>query len=463
MEKVMNFYDTIAALSSPAGKGGVAVIRISGAEAFDVAKKVFFAASGKAFEEIKANMMTYGSIVSGGKTLDDGLCVKFVAPRSFTGEDTVEINCHGGILITQRVLSAIFAAGARPAQAGEFTRRAFVNGKMGLSQAEALGTLLDAKSDGQIELARSVMGGRLADACREIYAQLTSLVASVYAVVDYPEEDLADMTSDEMTFSAREILADVEKLLATYRTGHAVMEGVRTVIIGKPNVGKSSLYNRLVGYEAAIVTDIEGTTRDLLSETVSLGRVTLRLCDTAGIRDSEDKVERIGVERARDSIREAELILAVFDNSRPLDEEDFKIMDDIKHENATKIAIINKNDENSMISEEEILKNFTHVVKISAKNEYNIDGLRSLIEELYINEDINTSSDAILINARQNAALEKTRTHLVLAIQALENGLSPDLAGVDVELAMAAISELDGREVGEDVVAQIFSHFCVGK
>ncbi len=459
----MNFYDTIAALSSPSGKGGVAVIRISGAEAFDVAQKVFFAASGKPFEQIKPNVMTYGSIASCGRVIDDGLCVKFAAPRSFTGEDTVELNCHGGILITQKVLSAVFAAGARPAQAGEFTRRAFVNGKMGLTQAEALGTLLDAKSDGQISLARSVMGGRLTEACKQIYSDLTALVASVYAVVDYPEEDLADMTSAEMIESACGVISRVDALLSTYKTGHAVMEGVKTVIIGKPNVGKSSLYNRLVGYDAAIVTDIEGTTRDLLTETVSLGRVTLRLCDTAGLRDSADTVERIGVDRARSSIKEAELILAVFDGSRPLDGDDLEIIKDILGERATKIAVINKNDEQQMISEQEIEKYFSHTVKISARNEYNIDVLRSIIEELYINEDIDTASDPILINARQNAALERTREHLLLAVEALRSGLSPDLAGVDVELAMSAVAELDGREVGEDVVAQIFSHFCVGK
>ncbi len=459
----MNFFDTIAALSSPPGKGGVAVIRISGSEAFDIAERVFICASGKKVSELKPNVMAYGNIISGGKVIDDGLIVKFSGPRSFTGEDTVEINCHGGIYITQKVLSTVLAAGARPAMAGEFTRRAFVNGKMALSQAEALGTLLEAKNDEQVELARSAMGGKIKRACDGLYANMTALVAKVYASVDYPEEDLGEMTDDEMIENTKKLLDDIIKLRATYKTGHAIMEGIKTVICGKPNVGKSSLYNVLVGYDAAIVTDVEGTTRDLLSETVSFGRVTLRLVDTAGIRDTLDTVERIGVERAEASLDGAELVLAVFDNSRPLDDEDRKIMDKTTKTSATKIAIINKSDENTMISIDEIKNNFAHVVNISAKNEYNVEELKELIESLYVNEEIDTQNDAILINARQDAALEVTQKHVELALEALLAGLSPDIAGVDLELAMSNLSEIDGREVDEDIVTEIFSHFCVGK
>ena len=459
----MNFFDTIAALSSPMGKGGVAVIRISGAEAFDVADRVFASVSGKSVAELKPNFMTYGKILSDGAPIDDGLLVKFCAPRSFTGENTVEINCHGGIYITQKVLSAVFAAGARPAQAGEFTRRAFVNGKMSLTQAEALGTLLEAKNDEQITLARSVMGGRIREASDSLYRKMTALVATVYANVDYPEEDLADMTGEEMLESTKELLSEIQKLRKTYKTGHAVVEGVRTVICGKPNVGKSSLYNVLVGRDAAIVTDIEGTTRDLLCETVSLGRVMLRLTDTAGIRSTADAVEQIGVERAKRSLDEAELVLVLFDNSRPLDEFDKEIMDDIKKINSTKIAVINKNDENSMISLNEIEENFSHVVKISAKTEYNVEELKKMVEQLYINEEIDTSNDAVLINARQDSSLAIAEKHVKLALEALSVGLSPDIAGVDLELAMSALSEIDGREVDEAIVSEIFSHFCVGK
>ena len=459
----MSFYDTIAALSTPAGKGGVAVIRITGGEALAVAERVFLAKNGKRVSELPANVMTYGEIKSGEDTVDDGLAVVFRAPRSFTGEDTVEINCHGGVYVTQKVLSAVFAAGARPAEAGEFTRRAFVNGKMGLSQAEALGSLLEAKSDSQLELARGALGGKIKTACDDIYKELTGVLAQVYAKVDYPEEDLADMSTEEMKEALSLALSRISVLKDTYKTGHAVVEGVRTVICGKTNVGKSSLYNRLVGRDAAIVTDIEGTTRDLLTEQVSLGRVMLRLCDTAGIRESRDAVEQIGVERAKEEIATAELILAVFDNSRPLDEEDIAIIDDIKKTNAAKIAVINKNDENSMICESTINDSFDTVVRISAKNDDNIDALRSAVELLYINEEIDAKNDAILINARQNASLERAGEHIKLAIEAIDAGMSADLAGVDVELAMAALAEIEGREVDEDVVSEIFSHFCVGK
>ena len=459
----MNFYDTIAALSSPIGKGGVAVIRISGSEAFEIAERVFKSASGKKIADLKPNMMTYGHIMSDENIIDDGLCVKFCAPRSFTGEDTIEINCHGGVFITQKVLSTVFAAGARPAEAGEFTRRAFVNGKMALSQAEALGTLLEAKNDEQVILSRSAMGGKIKAACDSLYKQMVGLVAQVYAKVDYPEEDLADMDSSEMADATRQLLKDVSALKSTYKTGHAVMEGIRTVICGKPNVGKSSLYNKLVGREAAIVTEIEGTTRDILTETVSLGRVTLRLVDTAGIRDTMDTVERIGVERAKQSLDEAELVLAVFDNSRELDSGDFEIISALKNLGATKIALINKDDEKNVLSEDVLKDNFDKILRISAKNDDGTDSLRALVEELYINEQIDTQNDAVLINARQHASLVNAEKHLSLALEALECGLSPDLAGMDLELAMSHLSEIDGREVDEDIVSEIFSHFCVGK
>ena len=459
----MNFFDTIAALSSPMGKGGVSVIRISGADAIEIAERVFKTASGKTISELKPNMMAYGNIISNNKVIDDGLVVKFCAPKSFTGEDTVEINCHGGIYITQKVLATVLAAGARAAEAGEFTRRAFVNGKLALSQAEALGTLLEAKNDGQLELARSGMEGKIKKACDNLYRQMTALVAQVYASVDYPEEDLGDMTNDEMLEATEVLLGDIQKLRATYKTGHAIVEGIKTVICGKPNVGKSSLYNLLVGYDAAIVTDIEGTTRDILSETVSVGKVCLRLVDTAGIRDTSDVVEKIGVERARASLDEAELVLAVFDNSRPLDDEDYGIMDKTMIINATKIAIINKSDEKTMINIKEIEKSFDHVVKISAKNEYDVEELRALVENLYISEEIDTQNDAVLLNARQDAALEVAEKHVTLALDALKCGLSPDIAGVDLELAMSNLSEIDSREVDEDIVSEIFSHFCVGK
>lgn len=459
----MEFNDTIAALSTPLGKGGVAIIRICGDDAVSVAEKVFFPKNGKRLSETEPNMMTYGEIRAGGETIDDGLAVLFKAPRSFTGEDTVEINCHGGILISQKVLSACFLAGARPALAGEFTRRAFVNGKMGLTQAEALAALLDARSDEQLKLSRSVFSGRMKEKCAELCKDLSALLANIYAKVDFPDEDLASMTDSETEEALCELHGRIMKLLRTYKTGHAVMEGIRTVICGKPNVGKSSLYNRLVGREAAIVAAKEGTTRDLLIETVTLGRVTLRLCDTAGLHETEDEVERIGVERARRELEAAELVLVVFDNSEPLDDEDFRIMDDIKNIKAVKIAVINKNDEYSMIDERAIEDVFENVVRLSAREDDNIEELVKKVETLYINEEIDTADDAVVINARQNASLEKAAKHIEASIGAIEAGYSADVAGVDAELAMAELGGMDGREAGEEIVSDIFSHFCVGK
>lgn len=459
----MNFFDTVAAISTPRGKGGVAVIRISGSDAFEIASRVFVAASGKGISELPPSTMVYGHVISEGEAIDDCLAVRFVAPRSFTGEDTFEIHCHGGAYVTSRVLEAVLASGARAAVAGEFTRRAFVNGKLTLSRAEALGSLLEAGNDAQLRLARSGMEGRLAAGCDAIRRRLLALTSQVYAVVDYPEEELADMSSEQMADEIREILSAVTSLKGTYRTGHAVAEGVRTVICGKPNVGKSSLYNALLGRDAAIVTDIEGTTRDLLSETASVGGATLRLTDTAGLRETGDEVERIGVHRARGALDEAELILAVLDGSRGLDADDIKMLDDIKIKTAEKIVIINKNDKDPTIFASDIDDGFSHVISVSAMTGEGIAELERTIGELFIDGALDMRNDAVVANARQFAALSGAAEHLGLALEALDSGLSPDLAGVDLELALGRLSEVDGREVGEDIVAEIFSKFCVGK
>ena len=317
----MNVFDTIAAVSTPRGKGGIAVIRISGADAISVAERVFLPKSKKPLSDIDHAKTVYGDIRAkdtDGRVIniDDGMAVCFHAPRSFTGEDTVEISCHGGVLITQTVLEAVFAAGARPATAGEFTRRAFVSGRMSLSQAEALGELLEAKTHSQMLLSRSGVRGVLSDKIEELYTKLGDVLSSIYAKIDFPDEDLADMGRDDIEVSVSDIRDEAVKLASTYKTGRAVSEGIRTVICGRTNAGKSSLYNMRVGREAAIVTDIEGTTRDILEETASFGGVTLRLCDTAGLRDTDDKVESIGVDRARSEMKNAELILAVFDGTR---------------------------------------------------------------------------------------------------------------------------------------------------
>ena len=459
--------DTIAAISTARGKGGVALLRISGPDAVSICERVFLPRSGKKLSEYAPRTAVFGSICAPDdrgewNEIDNGLATVFRAPASFTGEDTVEICCHGGILLTQTVLTACLAAGARAAEAGEFTRRAFLNGKMGLSAAEALGDLLEAQTREQLTLAHAGTDGRVERKCREIYDALCAVLSSVYAKIDYPDEDLAEMSREEMQASLNDCIARVEKLFDTYRTGHAIAEGIPTVICGKPNVGKSSLYNLIVGRDAAIVTDVEGTTRDVLTETASLGRVTLRLFDTAGLRQTEDVVERIGIDRARKALEDAELILAVFDGSVAPDKEDQALAQSLSGSNATVIAVINKSDLG--IAEEDFYKtHFSHTVTLSAKAGEGTEELSALVESCFINGELDTKSDTVLTNARQRGAAIATLEALKRAQEGLELGLPVELCCSDCEAAMQAIAELDGRAVSEDIVSHIFSHFCVGK
>lgn len=470
----MELLDTIAAISTPHGKGGVAVLRVSGAEAVEIASRVFVPKSGKTLAECGSRMAIYGDILApeGEEWLpvDDGLATVFRAPASFTGEDTVEINCHGGILLTQTVLSALLTAGARMARPGEFTRRAFLNGKIGLGAAEAVGSLLEAQSRGQMTLALGGLHGRLEARSRACYEQLRTVLTSVLACIDFPDEDLSEMSREDMintlTVTHRELVA----LGNTYRTGHAIAEGIPTVICGRTNVGKSSLYNRLLGREAAIVTDIEGTTRDILSETTTLGQVTLRLFDTAGLRDTEDQVERIGIDRARRAMDEAELILALFDATRPLADEErdmITVLSNKQKAGVPVIGLLNKSDaaDGAVLSavEDEVRRVIDQVLLISAQTGEGMDTLRTLVSDLFVDGSISLRDDAVVVNARQMATVTLATEALRCSLDALSAGLPMDLCCVDLTAAMSALSELDGREIGEDVVNEIFSHFCVGK
>lgn len=470
----MKLYDTIAAVSTPRGKGGVALIRISGESAISVAERVFFPRNGKPLSEIPVGKMIHGdirmpagSVTDGDAPVDDGMGVFFRAPYSYTGEDTVEMTCHGGILVTETVLSAVIAAGARPAEAGEFTRRAFVNGKLSLSEAEALGTLLEAKTDAQMRLSRGGMNGRLSSCVEALSARLRHVLASVYAKIDYPDEELADLSDEEMQAILTEIRADATALAATYRTGRAMMEGINTVICGPANAGKSSLYNALVGRDAAIVTDIAGTTRDTLSETVPLGKVTLRLSDTAGLRDTSDAVEQIGIERARSAIDQAELILAVVDASRlPNDEiESLLRSEAICSRRSTVILLLNKSDTGFLPEWNAISSDFPNVLCISLKEDPDaaVSMLRTRVEALFTDGSLDLSNDAVVANARQYGTVCRAVEGLTRAIETIEAGGSADLYCLDAEGALAAFGELDGREVGESIVSEIFSKFCVGK
>ena len=458
----MEGFSTIAAISTPPGKGGVAVIRISGAEAFKIADQIFAPKNKKPLSEAAPRLQIYGDILLQGEPIDDGLATRFPAPGSYTGEDTVEISCHGGFLITKMVLSAALTAGAEPAAPGEFTRRAFLNGKLSLTDAEAIGNLLEASTADAVRLASARSRDRLTAAMDGIQNDTVALMGSLFARIDYPDEDLGDFTDDESMAMIRTLLARLDALIATYRTGRAVNEGIATVICGKPNVGKSTLYNLIAGEDAAIVTEIEGTTRDVLQRTASLGRVLLRLSDTAGIRETSDPVERIGVQKTHRCMEEAELILAVFDTSRPLTEEDEALLDELKGLNATTVAILNKTDLPAAFDTKIIEERVSHALYLSAKES---DGapLRALVESLFTSGELTIGEDAIVSSARQHAGLLKAREHLALALEAFAAGLPADAAASDLERAIGALGELCGKSVSEAIVSDIFSRFCVGK
>lgn len=464
----MKIFDTIAAISTPYGKGGVAMIRISGADAFSVADSVFKPARGVPLSEIAVAQTVYGAIYEPSADaksthIDDGMAVRFASPHSFTGEDTVEISCHGGILVTAKVLGACLSAGARQAEAGEFTRRAFINGKMALSEAESLGKLLEAKTASQLYLASNGLRGALTKKTAVFYNELRAMLASIYARIDFPDEDLADMSEGEMESALCGLLDGIKRLAATYGTGRAINEGVKTVICGRANAGKSSVYNRLVGFESAIVTDVEGTTRDVLRDVVSIGKTTLCIADTAGLRETEDKVENIGIERARAEIENAELVLAVFDSSRETSEDDLALIEKISGLGVPSVALFNKSDKETLFDVEGVKQRFEHSVSVSTVSGEGFSELADIVDSLFIDGEIDIKTDAVVADARQHASLVRAAESLRGALDGIAAGLSLDVCCVDVEEAMMALGELDGREIGEEIVAEIFSKFCVGK
>ena len=459
-------YNTIAAISTPPGKGGVAIIRMSGAEAFEIAERVFRAASGRSLQDYAPRTQIYGYIIYNNERIDDGLITLFPAHNSYTGERTVEISCHGGTLVSATVLEALFVAGATPAEAGEFTRRAFINGRLTLTEAEAIGTLLDAKSREEMRLGAAPARNRLRARIDEIRGEITTLLGSIYARIDYPDEDLGDFTDRETLSALSVIRRKIDRLIDTYRTGKAITEGVGAVICGKPNVGKSTIYNLILGEDAAIVTSIPGTTRDLLEKTVPLGRVLLRLTDTAGIRkEGIDTVEAIGIERSRDRLAAADLVIAVFDLSREFDREDEDLIAALQTARGAKICILNKEDSERKLDTGRLSVDFDATITISARDgeDRALALLTETVNRLFTDEKISTSVDPVITSARQHASLMRARECIDAAISAYSVGMPPDAASSDIELALGAIGELDGRSVSENVVGDIFSRFCVGK
>ena len=452
--------DTIAAVATGL-PGAIGILRLSGSEAVTIAAQVFRALDGKALREHAPRKMIYGSLVDReGRVMDHMVCTYSVAPASYTGEDTVELQCHGSPLVLQMGLETLFALGARQALPGEFTKRAFLNGRLDLTQAEAVVDLIDAQSREGVYQSAGQLAGALSRRVEGIYSELVDLMAHFHAVLDYPDEDIDPFKEEQMTKSMDGAVAKLEALLATHRRGESLVGGLPCAIVGRPNAGKSSLLNALVGYDRAIVTDIPGTTRDTVEERVRLGGVLLRLVDTAGLRDSADPIERMGVERSRGAMEQAALILFLCDRSVPFTTEEQQLLEEAMA-CAPTVLVWNKSDLPCAAVPGLKLPQDMPVVELSAKTGQGLDTLERAVAALAPHDD--GSVGALLTNARQADAARRALESVVLARQGLTAGFTPDAVLVDVENALTALGELTGRSVREDITARIFERFCVGK
>ena len=460
----MNPFRTVAAISTPYGKGGVALVRVTGEDAISVAQKVAERQNGVPLSETPSAKAVRVTFRDGNRPFDDGLLTLFRAPHSYTGEDTAELCCHGGLFVTQTLLGAVFAAGATPAGPGEFTRRAFRNGKLSLSQAEAIGGLIDAKNDRCLTVSLLQSKGALSEKLSSVAERLRFLIGSVYAFIDYPDEDMTDVSVPELRQTLQTLLGEVQSLCDSYAYGRAISEGVRTVLVGKPNTGKSALLNRLAGEERAIVTEIPGTTRDVLREQVKLGDLLLNLSDTAGLRESDDPIERLGVGKSLSALREAETVLAVFDGSSPPDGQDAEVLRRIRESGKEKqtVFLLNKAD---LGPANGAYESFLPVpgIPVSARTGAGMDRLEQAVREVLGVSPVGEESlGEVVLGARQYAALTNAKRHLSDALGALD-GFSQDVAGLDMEQALSSLEEIDGRTATEEIVDEIFSRFCVGK
>ena len=451
---------TIAAVSTGRAPGGIGVIRISGENAISIADKVFSSFNGKKLEELPGYSALYGKAYDEKGSIDNVVALVFKAPKSYTGEDVVEISCHGGLFVTDKVLKAVFQAGAVPAEAGEFTKRAFLNGKMDLTSAESVMNIISAQGEQAEKIALGVLEGRLFKEIKKINNKLVYDMALLSAWVDYPYEEIEDLSDNNLKEHIDESIFNLQKLINDFSKGQIIMEGVDTAIVGCPNVGKSTLMNLLSGTEKSIVTEIAGTTRDVVEDTVNVGGITLRLADTAGVRETEDVVESIGVDRAVKRLQNAELVLAVFDGSRELNEADLKLIELCKDKKV--IGIVNKIDLDKNYLKKEMSKKFAKLIFISAKTGEGKEELVNAIEELLGTADFDTSAAAI-VNDRQCECCKKALEALKDADNALMLGMTMDAVTVCLDSAIENLMVLTGEKATELVVNEIFAQFCVGK
>lgn len=451
---------TIAAVATGNSVSGIGVIRISGDDAITVAQKVFKSADGTPLSDLKGYSAKFGNVYSDGESFDNAVALVFRSPKSYTGEDVVELSVHGGIFIVEKTLEAVFAAGAKPAQAGEFTKRAFLNGKMDLAQAESVASLISAQGQFAAKASFNLLQGSLSNKISDVLESLIDCSASMAAWVDYPDEDIPELEEDNLKQILENAKKSLEQLIENYENGTVMTQGVDTAIVGRPNAGKSTLMNMLSGQEKSIVTHIEGTTRDIVENSVRLGNIVLHLSDTAGIRESDDVVESIGIKKAIDKINSAALILAVFDNSAALNDDDRMLIDTCKGKPC--VAVVNKTDLETAVEIDVLKNNFEQIVYISAKNNDGADQLEESVKQI-LGVGTFDSSQPILANKRQKLCVSNALQHINQAIDGANIGITYDAINVMIDSAVDELLMLTGKKATEEVVNNIFSRFCVGK
>lgn len=456
--------DTISQIATPHGAGGIGIIRVSGGDALGVARRVFRPAAGGTLGDIVPYTARYGHIVAAdGTVIDECILLYMRAPHSYTGEDTAELQCHGGAVVLREVLLRTWEVGARPAEAGEFTKRAFLHGRLDLARAEGVMELIAAKSTRAARAARERLAGAFSHAVTDIRTQILGAVAHIEAGIDFPEDDIPAASAEHLAAEIDAASAAVRRLLVGADTGRILRDGVKTVIVGRPNVGKSSLLNALLGMERAIVTDVPGTTRDIIEEEISVAGIPLRLLDTAGLRAAEDAVEQIGVARTEQHLTDAELILAVFDASEPLTTEDHALLTRLSAAAADTIILCSKEDRPSVLSAADFSAITAPVLRISAQEGTGLDALREEIAAHIVRREGDLSDGALPNKEREIEALRRAEAHLTAAAETLAADLGTDFVSIDLRAAYDALGEILGETVDTDLIDRIFSEFCIGK
>ena len=457
-----NLNDTIAAISTAIGEAGIAIVRMSGDNSINIIDKIFVSASGIKMADAENRKFMYGHIFDGDKKIDEVLVVKMKGPHSYTAEDIVEIHCHGGVVSVKRILNLILSKGARLAEKGEFTKRGFLNGRIDLTQAEAVIDLIKAKTDISFDLGLNQLGGALTEVLNKLKDELVSMQALIVANIDFPDEDIEDAAYNDLIDRSKKILEKMDNLLENSKNSRLLRDGINTVILGKPNVGKSSLLNGLLKYDRAIVTDIAGTTRDVIEDYINLDGVLLKISDTAGIRETDDEVEKIGVNIAREKLKDADLVISIFDLSRDFDQDDKEILKLI--ENKKHIIILNKDDLEQKITDKEIEKYFKDdYLRLSVMENKSVLKVEKLIIDLFFDGELQISSDTVLSNLRHINALREAKKELLEVNESLNKRVFLDLIEVDLENVIAHISEITGTITTEDILDRVFSDFCIGK